>query len=392
MTITLVLPKPPAYSETFFQSKIKGLQQSGYNVIIATKASKQNFKKCEHVQHPKLVKNTMEQILRMLCAFIFLLPHTRRVINYIKLEQKENTNFKRIIEKIYLNATLLKLNTDWIHFGFATMAIDRELVAKAIGAKMGTSLRGYDVGVYPLKHPGCYFKLWKNVDKVHFNSYDLYDKALMLGLSTSRSALRITPALNVKLFKSVNVKHMQTKPVFITIGRLHWKKGYVLMLEALSEIHKKGIDFEYRIIGEGNDYHRIAYAAHQLKIFEKVHFLGKLKQKEVIANLELSDFCLQYSIQEGFCNTALEAQAMGKLCIVSDAEGLPENVIHGHTGWVVPRNQPQLLAKKIIEVIQMTQDEKSHFQKNAQLRVQNEFNLEKQAKSFSEFYLFDIKN
>ncbi|MBK7870836.1 MAG: glycosyltransferase family 4 protein [Saprospiraceae bacterium] len=52
---------------------------------------------------------------------------------------------------------------------------------------------------------------------------------------------------------------------------------------------------------------------------------------------EKADIYLQYSIQEGFCNAVLEAQAMGLLCIVSDAEGLPENILHGQTGWVVPK-------------------------------------------------------
>ena len=78
------------------------------------------------------------------------------------------------------------------------------------------------------------------------------------------------------------------------------------------------------------------------------------------------DFYIQYSIQEGFCNAVLEAQAMGLLCIVSDADGLSENVLHNETGWVVPKRNPTLLAQKMIETIDLNDTEKSKIRENAQ--------------------------
>jgi colanic acid/amylovoran biosynthesis glycosyltransferase len=221
---------------------------------------------------------------------------------------------------------------------------------------------------------------------VHYISDDLYTKAIKLGLPSTIPAQKIAPAVNVNYFKSTIIKQTLSKPVFLTIGRLHWKKGYVLMLEALSELHKKGIDFEYNIIGEGEDYERIAFAAYQLKIKDKIHFLGKLNHKQVVSKLKDADYYLQYSIQEGFCNAVLEAQAMGKLCIVSDAEGLSENVLDQQTGWVVPKYDSALLSKKILEEIQLTNIEKNAISKTASERVKKEFNLQTQKVEFSKFY------
>ena len=45
-----------------------------------------------------------------------------------------------------------------------------------------------------------------------------------------------------------------------------------------------------------------------------------------------SDVYIQSSVQEGFGNAVLEAQASGLCCIVSDAEGLSENVLNEKTG------------------------------------------------------------
>ncbi|MCB9276516.1 MAG: hypothetical protein H6564_20955 [Lewinellaceae bacterium] len=42
---------------------------------------------------------------------------------------------------------------------------------------------------------------------------------------------------------------------------------------------------------------------------------------------------------------------MGLLCVVSDAEGLPENVLHGETGWVVSKRCPPKLATQLIHIL-----------------------------------------
>jgi colanic acid/amylovoran biosynthesis glycosyltransferase len=386
MKITLVLPQPPGYSETFFRSKIKGLIDNGHQVILVTAATNKTFDLCEHIQHPKVYKNPIRQLLSMLLVFVGLLPYWSKVNRYINLERNERTSFKRLIEKIYINANLLKLSVDWIHFGFATMAIGRETVPKAIGAKLAVSFRGYDIGVYPLDKPNCYFKLWKLASKVHYISDDLYHIALKLGLPSLIPAQKITPAINTNLFQLTKPNATSSKPSFLTIGRLHWKKGFVEMLKALAELKTKEIDFQYKLIGEGNDYERIAYAAYKLGIQDKVEFLGKLEHEEVISRLQETDYYLQYSIQEGFCNAVLEAQAMGKLCIVSDAEGLSENVLDQDTGWVVPKGQPYLLAQKILDVMQKSNQEKEHISQKAIQRVYDHFSLEKQKQEFKKFY------
>ncbi|MNT10621.1 N,N'-diacetylbacillosaminyl-diphospho-undecaprenol alpha-1,3-N-acetylgalactosaminyltransferase [compost metagenome] len=105
--------------------------------------------------------------------------------------------------------------------------------------------------------------------------------------------------------------------------------------------------------------------------------------------LERSDLYLQCSIQEGFCNAVLEAQAMGKLCIVSDAEGLAENVVDGLTGFVVPKRNPVSLYEKIVEVVKLSDKEKDNTKAKAIARINREFTLVKQQKEFLAFYTID---
>ena len=387
MKIGIILSQTPGYSETFFRSKIKGLQENGIEVHLFCQKNNEDFDLCRVVTSPKISRNPLLQAWYFVKEFVLLLPYLPVLRRYVKLERKEGTHWGLLPKKIYLNAHLIKAKVDWLHFGFATMALGKETVAQAIGAKMAVSFRGFDIAVYPIKNPGCYNLLWKYVDKIHIISDDLLVLAKKHGLPETIAVEKITPAIDVNLFQSSlpDFGPIHT-PVFMTTGRLHWKKGLVQTIEALAILKNKGIDFTYKIIGEGQDYERIAFAAYQLGINDRVQFLGKLPHQEVKQHLEDADVYIQYSIQEGFCNAVLEAQAMGKLCVVSNAEGLSENVLHGETGWVVPKYSPAALAKQIEVVLAMSGEAKELISKNAVKRVKKEFNIEKQEREFLAFY------
>ncbi len=114
--------------------------------------------------------------------------------------------------------------------------------------------------------------------------------------------------------------------------------------------------------------------------------MGNKNQKAIIDSLHSSTIYLQYSQSEGFCNAVLEAQSMGKLCVVSNAEGLAENILHGHSGWVVPKYAPKLLAAQINDVLVLSPEEKRRFSQNAVDRVRDEFTIEQQEAKFVAFF------
>ena len=71
--------------------------------------------------------------------------------------------------------------------------------------------------------------------------------------------------------------------------------------------------------------------------------------------------------------------------VVSDAEGLPENVADGETGFVVRRRDPQALAEKIIELYR-DPERRLAMGKAGRRRVERLFTIEQQADAFDEFY------
>jgi colanic acid/amylovoran biosynthesis glycosyltransferase len=328
--------------------------------------------------------------MTMLIVFLALLPYWARVNRYINLERKEGTSFKRLVEKIYINASLLKLNADWIHFGFATMAIDRKAVPKAIRAKLAVSFRGYDIEVFPLKNRDCYQRLWTHVDKVHSISNYLLEKAFDLGLSKLFDREVIYPAVDFDFIKKIQLSSDTScvKLKLLTIARLNWIKGIDDLIETAQYLKSKQIDFEWKVIGEGDQKHTERYAYHIYKagLQEQVLLLGKLSHAETLKELSKTELYVQTSLSEGFCNAVLEAQALGKLCLAYDAGALSENIQNNTTGFLSPKGQPHLLAQQIIEVNQLSRQEKEQISQKAVERVKKKFNINKQKREFNLFY------
>ena len=387
MIIGLVLSQPPAYSETFFNLKIKGLIANGYHVVLCVQSNAINYNECPVLIAPKVYKNRTKQALKSTLVLLQLLPHFKRVFRFVSLEKNSGRSKSQILKNIYTNAHLLKANFDWLHFGFATLALQSEHVAKTIGAKMAVSCRGYDMDVYPLKYPNCYSLVWEKVDKIHAISHYMLEKAIEHGMPKTKDHAVITPAIDTVKFSNSYDSNQNTVINITTIARLHWIKGLATTLQALAILKQSNIQFKYTIIGKGAEYEALSFAIHQLKLSDCVILSGDLPQAEVIKKLKHTDVYIQYSETEGFCNAVLEAQAMGCLCVVSDGGALPENIIHQKTGWVVPKHKPKALAQMITDVLKLDANTKQNIKSAARQRVLDHFKIEDQIEAFKNFYL-----
>ncbi len=389
MKIGLVLPALPGYSETFFTNKIKGLHENGHQVyLFVSGRSKKNFDKAKVIRGPYISGNqTRNAIVSVWALFKLAFKAPITAIRLIRLERSDGSSWTNAIKRLIINSHILPYRLDWLHFGYAAMGVERELVGKAIGAKTAFSMRGHDIIEFPLKNPGCYNRLWKNVDKVHTISEDLLNVAISLGLPKEIPVMKITPAIETGKFYCKRDRLLKNGEINITtVSRLHWVKGLGYVLDALALLNNEGIKFKYKIIGTGDETEYLNFSINQLGLNKNVKLLGKLDHNSIPPILKQTDIYIQYSLREGFCNAVLEAQAAGCLCIVSDAEGLNENVLDGRTGWVVTKRRSDLLAQKILEIINAPQSELLEISHRAAERIQAEFNLEKQRKEFVTFY------
>jgi len=132
-------------------------------------------------------------------------------------------------------------------------------------------------------------------------------------------------------------------PLITFMGNVGTRKGVDVLIAALSRLSADGVPFRARIGGNGevDHYRRAAQAA---GIADRTEFLGWLGEDDVARNLEESDIFVLPSRAENQPVSILEAMARGLPVVASSVGAIPEQVLDGDTGFIVPPGDPDALA------------------------------------------------
>lgn len=127
-------------------------------------------------------------------------------------------------------------------------------------------------------------------------------------------------------------------------------KDHVTFLKAAQTISKIMPQTKFVILGDGPLRSNLEKMVRELGIDSSVIFMGN--QVEVSPYLAAFDIaCLCSAEPEGCSNAILEAMALGKPVVATDAGGNRELVEDGKTGFLVPVKNPQALADAIVSCI-----------------------------------------
>jgi glycosyltransferase involved in cell wall biosynthesis len=83
----------------------------------------------------------------------------------------------------------------------------------------------------------------------------------------------------------------------------------------------------------------------------RVEFAGHVGEKEVILHNQAADLYVHLARADTFPNTVLEALACGLPVIGTAVGGIPEQIVHGKTGWLVPEKDPGAVADSILALL-----------------------------------------
>jgi len=121
-----------------------------------------------------------------------------------------------------------------------------------------------------------------------------------------------------------------TEFVFGNVGRLHEQKGHKYLLEAFAKVSDRA---RLLIIGDGDLREELVALAEKLQISDRVLFLGT--RTDITEFLSAIDVFVLPSLWEGQPIALLEALAIGKPCIASSVDGIPEIIKNGVNGYLV---------------------------------------------------------
>ena len=142
----------------------------------------------------------------------------------------------------------------------------------------------------------------------------------------------------------------------ISIGSLQLYKGQKYLVQACALLRDRGVSFRCRMVGGGSLYSELSQMIETLDLKGKVELLGPKKQEDVAPILSGADCYIQPSVitssgkMEGIPVALMEAMASELPVVASSLSGIPELVIDGKTGWLVPPGDPMALANAIEDV------------------------------------------
>jgi glycosyltransferase involved in cell wall biosynthesis len=137
--------------------------------------------------------------------------------------------------------------------------------------------------------------------------------------------------------------------IVMTAGRLHRQKGYDHLIHAMPIVQAAFPGVKLLILGEGDEEKNLKKLADSLELTEKIIFMGL--RPDVGPLLSCSEVFVLPSRWEGLPNALLEAMAAGKPVVATEVGGIPELVLQGVTGVLVPLGNIMALAEAIMGLL-----------------------------------------
>ncbi len=177
----------------------------------------------------------------------------------------------------------------------------------------------------------------------------------------------------------VPVPRVSEGPVIGSVGRLNYQKGYEFLLHALALIP----DAALVLVGDGEERGALERLASELGIAERVTFAGW--HADPRPWLPSFDVFAIPSRWEGLPAVGIEAMFAGLPVVATRVDGIPEAVVDGKTGTLVPPEDPKALAEALVALL-ADPARRREMGELARRRAEETFNLKTWIRAWESLY------
>lgn len=345
--MTAVVTQFPAPSQTFIRRKLDGLRAAGMDVRIAA---------------ARFSEPSADTGYPYLCLMPWANPRAALATDSRaawKATAKAAPSFRSAPARArdaMSTAPILAVDSAIVHFEFSGIAVsylDR-LETLTDRSKLAVSCRGAAEQIEPLENPTRQRQLAEVFDAaslIHCVSDDMRRTVEGYGAPADRILVN-RPAVPVADFAGLRASSPDGGgPLrILSIGRLHWKKGFDDGLRAVAHLRRRGIDVTYRIAGEGSERPKLEFMLHEMDLNETVELLGACDQTTIRQMLGWADVLLLPSLSEGISNAVLEAMAAGVPVVSTRCGGMDEVVDDQLTGLLVDVADAEAMADRLADL------------------------------------------
>ncbi len=177
------------------------------------------------------------------------------------------------------------------------------------------------------------------------------------------------------------------KAVAIVAGLSPWK-AHDVFLRSGAVLLKEVPDTYFVIAGDGPERNKLEKMAQSLGVADHVRFLGTVR--DVPALLKSVDLSVLSSAHESFPLALLESMAAARPVVATNVGGVPEMLVDGLTGFLVPPGAPDQLAEAMLRVLRDPELGRK-LGEEGRKRVEEEFTVEHMV-SRTESLLLELVN
>ena len=167
------------------------------------------------------------------------------------------------------------------------------------------------------------------------------------------------------------------------VGRLVPQKAHLYLIQAAEAVVKTFPDVKFVLVGDGELHEELGEKTKELGVDKNFIFLGF--RNDVDELLSTFDIFTLPSLYEGLPNVVLEAMASGLPVVATPVDGTKEAVVDNETGILVPVKDVEKLAASLVKLLKDKELAKK-MGRRGRKRVEEEFSLEKQIRSFEKLY------
>lgn len=161
--------------------------------------------------------------------------------------------------------------------------------------------------------------------------------------------------------------------LWVCIAHFRWNKDYLTLFKAVALL--KGMNFRLDIIGEINGQSWPFQVINELGIKDHVRILGFRKDADEF--LQSADGFVLSSFSEGMPNALLEAMANAKPVVVTDIDCNKELLDQAVCGLLSKKGNEHDLAAKMVQMMQMSTDERAELGWKGRIHIIDHFSEEK---------------
>ena len=192
-------------------------------------------------------------------------------------------------------------------------------------------------------------RLAQKTERAHFVvCISEYARSQLMGLVATEhwSKLHVVHCgVDVRRFAAVSRNGRPAALEILNVGRVVPVKGQSLLVEALAELRRRGIDARLTIVGDGPQAPELRELTQRLGVEDRVEFAGAVGQDAILDYYERADVFAAASFAEGLPVVLMEAMATGLPVVASRIAGVPELVEDGVSGYLVaPGRVDELVA------------------------------------------------